>query len=259
MPLFWKIKKIPFLYKIKFNIRLFKQFIYQTYLLIKTRSNFFIILSFIKHYFITFENNNDFINKIYDKKIFNYDDWFTTKISILIHYLNQYQFDSKINALEIGSFEGRSSIFFANYFKNINLTCVDTWKKSDQESDKKMQESIDFKLVEKNFDNNISSYGDYISKYKGTSKEFFKDKNPKDLDFIFIDGSHEYDDVIHDATASFKSLKVGGFILFDDLNWFYYKELKKNPSYAINKFLKIFKNQIEIIFASNQLFIKKKF
>ena len=43
-----------------------------------------------------------------------------------------------MNALEIGSFEGRSSIFFINYFKNINLTCVDTWEKSDQESDKKM-------------------------------------------------------------------------------------------------------------------------
>jgi len=126
MSLLWKTKKIPFLYKIKFNIRLFKQFIYQTYLLIKTRSNFIIILSFIKHYFITFDSNKDFINKIYHKKIFNYDDWFTSKISILIHYLNQYNFDSKINALEIGSFEGRSSIFFLNYFKNINLTCVDT-------------------------------------------------------------------------------------------------------------------------------------
>ena len=122
-----------------------------------------------------------------------------------------------------------------------------------------MQESIDFRLVEKNFDNNTVAYDHNIKKYKGTSKEFFKNNNIKNLDFIFIDGSHEHDDVIHDATASFKSLKIGGFILFDDLNWFYYKELKKNPSYAINKFLKNFKNQIEIIFVSNQLFIKKKF
>ena len=121
-----------------------------------------------------------------------------------------------------------------------------------------MQELIDFRLVERNFDNNIRLYSDKIKKYKGTSKEFFKNINPKNLDFIFIDGSHEYEDVIHDAISSFKSLKIDGFILFDDLNWFYYDDLKKNPSYAINKFLETFKNQIEIIFASDQLLIKKK-
>jgi len=258
MPILGKIKQIPFLYKIKFKIRLFKQFFYQAYLLIKTNSNIIIILSFVKIFFKTFDDNKDFIKNIYNKKVFNYDDWFTTKIPILMYYLDQYKFDSEINALEIGSFEGRSSIFFVNYFKNINLKCVDTWEKSDQESDKKMQESINFRLVEKNFDNNKRLHTNNIKKYKCTSKVFFETNNLKDLDFIFIDGSHKYEDVIHDATTSFKSLKIGGFILFDDLNWFYYKNLKENPSYAINKFLKTYHHEIEIIFASNQLLIKKK-
>jgi predicted O-methyltransferase YrrM len=258
MPFFWKIKKISFLYKIKINIRLFKQFIYQTYLLIKTNSKIIIVLSFIKNFIISFDSNKDFIKKIYNEKNFSYDDWFTIKISTLIYYLNQYKFNSKMNALEIGSFEGRSSIFFVNYFNDINLTCVDTWEKSVNESDIKMQESIDFRLVEKNFDNNIKSHSSVIKKYKSTSKNFFENSNLQNLDFIFIDGSHKYEDVIHDAIASFKLLKVGGFILFDDLNWFYYKDLKENPSYAINQFLKKFETQIEIIFASNQLLIKKK-
>ena len=258
MILFGPIKNIPFLYRINLNIRSLKQFIYQSFLLIKSKSNITIVLNFIKHYFINFKDDKDFIKKIYNDKTFDYDDWFTTKISILTHYLNNYKLDHEINALEIGSFEGRSSVFFVNYFKNINLTCIDTWEKSDDEEDKKMQELIDVSLVERNFDNNIRLYSDKIKKYKGTSKEFFKSINPKNLDFIFIDGSHEYEDVIHDAISSFKSLKIDGFILFDDLNWFYYDDLKKNPSYAINKFLETFKNQIEIIFASDQLLIKKK-
>ena len=62
---------------------------------------------------------------------------------------------------------------------------------------------------------------------------------------------------MHDAIASFESLKAGGFILFDDLNWFYYKNIKENPAYAINKFIKTYQNQIEIIFVSSQLLIKK--
>ena len=258
MSFFWKIKEIPFLYKIKLKIRLFKQFIYQTYLLIKSNSNIVIIFNFIKNYFISFDDNKDFIKKIYYEKIFQYDDWFTTKISILMHYLKQYKFDTEINVLEIGSFEGRSAIFFVNYFNNINLICVDTWEKSNEESDKEMQKNINFKLVEKNFDNNMKSYSSNIKKYKGTSKAFFKNNNFKNLDFIFIDGSHKYEDVINDATSSFKLLKIGGFILFDDLNWFYYKDLKENPAYAINKFLKTFQNEIEIVFVSKQLLIKKK-
>jgi len=258
MPFFLKIKKIPFLYKIKFKIRLFKQFIYQTYLLIKSNSNIVIVLSFVKHFFISFDDNKDFIKKIYHEKIFQYDDWFTMKIPILMHYLNRYKFDSAMNVLEIGSFEGRSSIFFTNYFNNINLMCVDIWEKTDEESDKEMQINTDFRLVERNFDNNIKSHSPNIKKYKGTSKSFFENNNFKNFDFIFIDGCHKYDDVINDAMSSFKLLKIGGFILFDDLNWFYYKDIKENPSYAINKFLKTFQNQIEIIFASKQLLIKKK-
>ena len=120
MPFFLKIKEIPFLYKIKLKIRLFKQFIYQTYLLIKSNSNIVIVLSFVKHFFISFDDNKDFIKKIYHEKIFQYDDWFTIKIPILMHYLNRYKFDSGMNVLEIGSFEGRSSIFFINYFNTIN-------------------------------------------------------------------------------------------------------------------------------------------
>ena len=106
---FLKTKEIPFLYKIKLKIRLFKQFIYQTYLLIKSNSNIVIVLSFVKHFFIGFDDNKDFIKKIYHGKIFQYDDWFTMKIPILMHYLNRYKFDSGMNVLEIGSFEGRTT------------------------------------------------------------------------------------------------------------------------------------------------------
>ena len=63
--------------------------------------------------------------------------------------------------------------------------CVDTWEKSDEESDKEMQKNIDFRLVENNFDNNIKSHSPNIKKYKGTSKAFFKNNNFKNFDFIF--------------------------------------------------------------------------
>jgi len=53
-------------------------------------------------------------------------------------------------------------------------------------------------------------------------------------------------------------LNKGGFILFDDFDRFYYKNIELNPIYAMNSFIKNHEKNIEIIFASSQLLIKKK-
>ena len=40
--------------------------------------------------------------------------------------------------------------------------------------------------------------------------------------------------------------------------FFYYKNIKLNPVYAMNSFIKNHEKNIEIIFANSQLLIKKK-
>ena len=115
---FWKTKDIKFLYKIKIILRDFKYFLIQLIKLIKIRTNFSIILQFIINYFRFFEKNSEFIKDIYINSKFDFPDWFSIKIPILIHHLNKNKFsNTKIEILEIGSFEGRSSLFFINYFK----------------------------------------------------------------------------------------------------------------------------------------------
>ena len=170
------------------------------------------------------------------------------------YYLDKCVFAPKINALEIGSYEGRSAIFFMKYFNKINLICVDTWFGSDEQDDIK----IDYKKIENNFDYNIKRYKNNITKYKGTSDDFFKLNINKNFDFVFIDGNHKYEAVLSDAQSAFKLLNKGGFILFDDFNWFGYQNIKLNPVYAMNSFIKNHEKNIEIIFACSQLLIKKK-
>ena len=257
---FWKTKEFLFVYKVKIQFRFFKDFLIQIFKLYRVKTNLNLIFSFIVNHYKSFNDNDKYIKKLYESSKFDYPDWISTKIPILIHYLNKYTFSKKLNLLEIGSFEGRSSIFFIEYFKtkllvnDINLTCVDTWKGSYEQVHKK----IDFNIVEENFDNNIKLYKDNINKYKSSSHDFFKLKNLKEYDFIFIDGSHEFDDVLADANSSFKLLKQGGFMLFDDFNWFHYKDLKMNPAYAINVFLKEKKRNFDIIFVDMMVLIKKK-
>ena len=40
-----------------------------------------------------------------------------------------------------------------------------------------------------------------------------------DFDFIYIDGSHQAPDVLYDALLSFRLLRVGGIMVFDDYLW----------------------------------------
>lgn len=256
---FWKTKDLFFLYKLKIFLRNFKDFIIQIYKLIKIRTSLILIHKFFINYFKTLDSNSDFIKKIYESSSFDFPDWFSDKIPIFFYYLNKYQFPAQIDLLEIGSFEGRSSLFFLNYFKDkrsikkISLTCVDTWEGSNE----KLHNKVDFNIVEKNFHKNIEPFNQNIKKHKCTSFEFFKFRGPQQYDLIFIDGSHEFKDVLNDAESSFKHIKKDGFIIFDDFNWFQYRDERQNPSHAINIFLDDKMNEFNIIYVGSILIIKK--
>ena len=256
---FWKTKDVLIFYRIKLSLRNFKFFLKQTYKLIKIGTNPAIVLKFIINYFKIYEKNTDFIYKTYHLSKFDFPDWFSEKIPILINFFKKQDFPKKIDILEIGSFEGRSSLFFINYFKNqllindIKITCVDTWEGSKEI----FHENINFNLVEKNFENNLVKFEDIVEKIKSTSNNFFLKENNKFYDIILIDGSHEFEDVLSDAENSLKVINENGIIIFDDYNWFHYKNEKLNPAHAINIFLKNNLGKFEILFVGMILILKK--
>ena len=139
-----------------------------------------------------------------------------------------------------------------NYFRQSALTCVDTWKGSAESFD---DSTLDLNRVEKNFDKNVFEFKNRVFKNKMRSKIFFQ-SNKKKFDFIYIDGSHFYDDVLNDAKDGFNALKKDSYMLFDDYTWNFHKR-GNNPINAINFFLKLNKERIEIIYISHQVLIKK--
>ena len=66
-------------------------------------------------------------------------DWFMSKTVFIDNFENNDEKNKVKNILEIGSFEGRSTIFFLNYFSNCNITCVDTWSGSREQGDIKFE------------------------------------------------------------------------------------------------------------------------
>ena len=189
---------------------------------------------------------------IYEKfQSVNYNEkWFCNNLN----YLSTNFKNSKNikNILEIGSYEGRSAIFFLKNFSDSNITCVDTWAGSDELS------IANFELIEKNFDLNTSFYqsNNILMKYKMTSNKFFRE-NYKYFDLIYVDGDHSSDQVKIDLINSWNVLKNGGFLVLDDYMWWYYKDLKKNPSTPINDFIKANISNISKLVVWHQVIIQK--
>lgn len=158
------------------------------------------------------------------------------------------------NYLEIGSFEGRSTLFASHLFPNAHITAIDTFMGATE------HQHDDFSKVEKTFLNNTKTISDRLTVYKGTSTKILPllNENLEHYDVIFIDGSHYYRHVMQDSLMSWPLLKVGGYLIWDDYLWWSKIYGRKfSPKSAIDHFLSIYKNDFEIIFSHSQVCIKK--
>ena len=88
------------------------------------------------------------------------------------------------------------------------------------------------------------------------SNEFFL-SNSKKYDLIFVDGDHSSDQVKIDIENSWKVLNKGGYLILDDYMWWFYKDLKKNPSSSINNFIVNHIFEISSLKIWHQIIIKK--
>lgn len=171
--------------------------------------------------------------------------------------------------LEIGSYEGASSTYLVEKLSPlhaIEMHCVDTWSGGIEHAGTNMN------AVEARFDANmaeaqrISPGKVTLHKHKGYSDQILPELLVQGFsnyfDFIYIDGSHQAPDVLLDAVFSFKLLKVGGVIAFDDYLWS--EQLPggvdpiRCPKPAIDAFTNIYCRKLNLIQAPlYQLYIQK--
>ena len=192
----------------------------------------------------------DFIDKISNKKFTN--KWFLNNVEIFNYFLPKNR-NEKFNYLEIGCYEGLSSFYVLSEFKFVNAYFLDIWDEPNKNS---KSLTNDFGKVEKCFDENISEFN--FTKIKGDSVTSMRKlfRNDISFDFIYIDGSHNGEDILSDAIEAFKILNKGGFIFFDD--FLQYEKNRKIQSYVgIEKFLELYSNDLQIVFFQNNLAVKK--
>jgi predicted O-methyltransferase YrrM len=150
----------------------------------------------------------------------------------------------RVSVLEVGSFEGRSALFFLEFLPRSNITCVDLFEAG----------------FEALFDANVRPYANRLVKLKGPSATLLgplADAGRR-FDLIFIDGSHARDDVLTDSALSWPLLASDGILLWDDylLRLAGYDE--ERPKRAIDAFLWLHRNEIQRLHTGWQVVVRRK-
>ena len=198
--------------------------------------------------------------RIIKKKLRLDNDWFTGSILTWLRAIDSSDLrnKNKIRCLEVGSWQGLSAFFLLSELPNAHLVCVDTWEGADEHKGSTATTATILASVEATFDANLLEFQDRLVKFKGTSLSYYANNfEPNAYDLIYVDGSHNSDDVVVDAVKCFEMLSTGGLLIFDDYFWNYYANEIDNPAGAINTFLRLKRYQLEILCFDYQMIVRK--
>ena len=180
-------------------------------------------------------------------------DWFSTNIPVWEKALAPYRGKADVHYLEVGVFEGRSALWALENIltdPTARLTCIDLFNGP-------YKERFFANLERSGESGKVTAITDY--------SQLALRKLPLDhFDIIYIDGSHSEDDVLEDAVLSWRLLKEGGLMIFDDYRWagsFAAGTSADAPTdfckTAIDRFVQCFDRHFEVIHNSYQIILRK--
>lgn len=199
------------------------------------------------------------------------NNWFASARENFEIVLSQLQ-PTKI--LEIGSFEGESLCYLIERLakdSDLEIHCVDTWEGGVEHKSGGFAQS-NMNSVESRFKRNTQlAIKSAPKKVSLITHKCFSDVALSQLishdkkcyfDYIYIDGSHQAPDVLFDAVGSFKLLRIGGIMAFDDYLWAeklpYGIDPLRCPKPAIDAFVNINIRKLKVLNAPlGQIYIQK--
>jgi predicted O-methyltransferase YrrM len=145
--------------------------------------------------------------------------------------------------LEIGCYEGRATVWLLENIAthpDATIKCIDI---AEQASFR--QNILAARSPEK------------VRLEIGRSQNLLRLYPANAFDFVYVDGSHETVDVLEDAVLSFRLLRRGGIMGFDDFKWKDQAFPDATPKLAINAFLSIYGRKITVLMKDYQVWIRK--
>jgi predicted O-methyltransferase YrrM len=181
-------------------------------------------------------------------------DWSSSRFPTWMSVLEE-MIDANVEVLEIGSWEGRSAIFFLEYLRHSRITCIDTFEGSPLLRTIPAW-SAAIPDSQKRFDSNLAAYHGRVEKICSHSVPalFALGQSQRRFDVIYIDGSHDRDDVLMDSLLSWRLLNSGGIIIWDD----YVYPGPRPPKAAIDAFLQMNDGQFVELHREKQVIVRKR-
>lgn len=135
--------------------------------------------------------------------------WVLTKLAYRTHGLSGA-------VIEVGSWEGRSTVALANAVYPVTVSAVDTWAGSPGEVSAKLAAERDvFGAFMANI--HAGTKGN-VCPYKQGWREYFGDRPNQVIRFAFIDAEHSYAEVFDNIAMILPNLVEGGIICGDDVH-----------------------------------------
>jgi predicted O-methyltransferase YrrM len=169
-------------------------------------------------------------------------DWFCHNEWNFIKYL-AHLIDTPCRILEIGCYEGRATVWMLENIAthpDATIKCIDC-------------------VEQASFRQNIlaARSPEKVRLEIGFSRNLLRSYPTSTFDFVYVDGSHGTVDVLEDAVLSFRLLKTGGIMGFDDYKWKDRAFPGATPKLAINAFLSVYRREITVLWMGYQVWIRK--
>jgi predicted O-methyltransferase YrrM len=148
-------------------------------------------------------------------------DWTTNKFDLWLPAILHLQ-DKVCSVLEIGTYEGRTSIAFLELLPLSHITCIDTFRDD----------------REQRFDHNLSSYGSRVRKIKGRAAGALDTlaASREQFDLIYLDAVKDKEGVFVLSALAWFLLKPDGVIIWDDMKY----QLKDNENECLGRGIQSF-------------------
>jgi predicted O-methyltransferase YrrM len=183
------------------------------------------------------------------------EDWFSPHIP---HWRRLFfdelgwRAEAPLRVVEIGSFEGRSTLWFLDNLlrhPDSRITCIDTFAGGAEHRPEQTDGLHD------RFLRNIEESGRaaQVEVLRGDSFAGLSALLARGAfaDLVYVDGSHEAPDVLADLVLAFRLVPPGGVILCDDYLWSREETAQADilgcPKLAIDAFTNIHRRHIEFL------------
>ncbi|MEG4207923.1 tetratricopeptide repeat protein [Microcoleus sp. Pol7_A1] len=170
-------------------------------------------------------------------------DWFTHNIPIWQRHLQEFTGIAEFQVVEIGSFQGMSACWLLDNIlthQTAKITCIDLF-------------------FQQHFKGNIVKTGaaDRVIELEGYSQDLLVNLTSEYYDVAYVDGCHKPTSALQDAILSWRLVKVGGLMIFDDYEFTFPDSPEQDTKIGIDVFLEMFGSQLEVVHKGYQLIVKK--